>query len=244
MDITMAQKTFFHPSGHLNEYGISLTVDAFRLDRPGALPTTLTNHVEQCDECKQQIMQIVDQMKDLPVNAAEPHPYFDSVQTSSVRWYRAAAIIILFLAGGTILYLSQNHRGAEQPGYAQEQTVPETTSIPPIAPPHENPPQQFADNFIPSPNLDNVITSEFRSSSFKVLSPGIGETVKSPVMFRWNSIGRPVTLKILSNTETTILTSTVNDSIFITSKKIVPGVYYWKLEENDELLYLGKFVIR
>lgn len=240
----MSQKTFFHASGHLNEFGISLSVDAFRLNRPDALPSAVWNHLEECDDCKQQIMQIVDQMKDQPVNSAEPHPYFDGVHDNSVRWYRAAAIIILFLAGGTILYLSQHNLSDVQPGNAQQQAEAESTSIPPIAPPHENSPQLFADNFIPSPNLDNVISSGFRSSSFQALSPGIGENVKSPVLFRWNMIGRPVTLKILSNTERIILTSTVTDSFFITPKKLVPGVYYWKLEENNELLYLGKFVIR
>ena len=61
---------------------------------------------------------------------------------------------------------------------------------------------------------------------------------------RWKSEGRELKLKILTNREVTILTAIVTADTFFTSKKFEPGLYYWKLEADDELLFIGKFFVR
>jgi hypothetical protein len=42
----------------------------------------------------------------------------------------------------------------------------------------------------------------------------------------------------------TLQTITVRGSRYVFSQKIPPGLYYWKLESKDELLFLGKFLVK
>lgn len=108
-------------------------------------------------------------------------------------------------------------------------------------------------NFEPNPYLEEWITESTRSEGEKlekVLSPEIGEKFKSEeVEFRWKMIEQtPLFLKILSNVEEEILTlkpepsnfpmfmEKANPEVFKTS-----GLYYWRLEDKKEVLYVGKF---
>jgi hypothetical protein len=103
----------------------------------------------------------------------------------------------------------------------------------------------FADNFTISPNLENLVNAHSRSFSIQVLSPLDGENFNEKVLFQWKADADDrLTLKILSNKEKTLETISVRGSQYVFSQKIPPGLYYWKLESKEELLYLGKFLVK
>lgn len=235
-------RSFFTAEGHLDENGISLTVEALFLDTYAKLPGPVTAHLEECDECKMQVAGLMEVMKDQPIDRTLPHPYFD--QRISVRTFpaslRIAATLAMALFAGTLFFLL-GVRSAQNSSPVQTQHVPVPQPIDTSIRQDEHEDILLAERMTPSPNLDDLVHSEFRSESIEVLSPEIEAIVHSPITFRWKQYPRPVILKIMNNKEVTVLTANVKMNSYVTSKKFPEGLYYWKLEDDGELLFVGKF---
>jgi hypothetical protein len=237
----------FFTDEHLNDSGIALYVDAIVLDRTEALPDSVLSHVEECDTCKHQILQVAELVRMQPRNSTIVHPFFDApiVQpTSFPVWYRIAAVFLVLVAAGTIFFLvnTTEHTGLPdmstvRPAADTAKSVIEMQTV-------EQSSALIAEHFAPSPNLDDLVQSEFRSAAVDVLAPSNGESVRPPITFRWRHSGHPMKLKVLSNKEITVLTAIVTADSFTTAKKFEPGLYYWKLENREELLFIGRFFVR
>ncbi len=104
----------------------------------------------------------------------------------------------------------------------------------------------YAANFTPHPIYEYAIGEVTRSTdySMSVLSPKIGEDVKDSSQFRWETDYKGnLYLEILTNRDSLILSEQPKDNKLLIIKKMKPGLYYWKLKSNDDLLYLGKFFV-
>ena len=102
----------------------------------------------------------------------------------------------------------------------------------------------YAANFTPYPVYEYEIGEATRSTdySIKVLSPKIGEDIKDSIHFRWESdYSGPLYLEILTNRDSLIFSEQPEDNKVVFTKKLKPGLYYWKLNSKDDLLYIGKF---
>lgn len=243
----MSTPTFFTAEQHLDDHGIALVVDALTLDRMDALPDAVALHMESCDRCKQQILDTA--AAGIPADRAPsvPHPYFDARPTIHLLpriWYNVAALFLVAVIGSGTFYLviSRNALPAER-AIVQQADIP---SVPEYAAAErpELPPSTGSDRFTPSPNLDDLIHSEFRSATLEIIAPKNGEAVAPPITFRWTNLPQPLKLKILTNKEVTILTALVQNGRYTTAKKFEQGLYYWKLESDDELAAIGTFTIR
>jgi len=105
--------------------------------------------------------------------------------------------------------------------------------------------QLYAENFKPLPAMEGMLAYNARSASVKIISPQNGQNFQKEVFFQWeNQENKPFYLKIYSNRGVELFSSRVDTTQFVLTKKIDPGLYYWKLESDDELLYLGKFFVR
>jgi hypothetical protein len=95
-----------------------------------------------------------------------------------------------------------------------------------------------------NPNLENMIGSRVRSGFFEVLGPENGSVIKEPIHFSWNKVLKyPHTLKIVNNKNQVLYMYTVQGVSFDFNETLSSGLYYWKLESQNELLYVGKFFI-
>ena len=245
MTTNSTHQPFFTADGHLDDNGTSLTVEALILDRFSELPGPITAHIEECDHCKEQVLGLFELMKEQPLDRNIPHPYFDQAPHTIVRfpgYLRMAAVLALALFTGTVFFLL-SIRSAQQP-------PPLQTAIPSAVVPNDtgsSAPERtelLAEHFIPSPNLDDLVHSEFRSESIEVLAPETEAIVHSPITFRWKEYPRAVILKVLNNRDITVLTTNVKGNRFVTSKNFPQGLYYWKLEDKGDLLYVGKFFVK
>ena len=109
--------------------------------------------------------------------------------------------------------------------------------------------QRFAQNFIESPDLEKFINQNYRSASGVVIkSPAKDEITNNKITFRWEKkTDKAVTLKILDNVGRSVIEATPDSDSFvlnINEKNLNPGLYYWKLETEDDLLHLGRFFIK
>ena len=67
---------------------------------------------------------------------------------------------------------------------------------------------------------------------------------KDNITFAWEQTEhQSIHLIIFNNRGDDIFNTVVEDAVFKYSDPLDPGLYYWKLENEDELLYLGKFFV-
>ncbi len=104
-----------------------------------------------------------------------------------------------------------------------------------------------------NPYYEELLMENLRSSLEvveKVTSPDIGEEITTgkvnfSITLKENI---PLELKVLNNNEDVVFTSKIDQNIFpdinlaISQNAIkVPGLYYWRLEDENEVYYIGKF---
>ena len=100
-------------------------------------------------------------------------------------------------------------------------------------------------NFETLPYFEEILSDVSRSESITVLSPEVGAVIQDKPLFKWEDLEEErVYLIILDNQGNELFRFTTHKNQFKLSKKLNPGLYYWKLESEEDLLFLGKFVVR
>jgi len=249
----MTTHGFFGEDTHLSEEGYALFVDALRVNKVHLLAKQVLEHVDECEKCKAEILETLSLTEDESCREAEPHPYLEAIDNqTAARFsiaYRIAAIFLVGISLGVVLYLFRFviEKASDPPNSSVSSLIgkPSIQKVP--ANNDESIARRVlvADNFSESPNLENLVNSVSRSESPFEVSPRNNEIVKKEILFRWKMQGVEfVTITILSNKEDVLKSSSLKRSNFLYSEKLKPGLYYWKLEHKDELLYVGKFFVK
>ena len=99
-------------------------------------------------------------------------------------------------------------------------------------------------NFTPLPHLEAMVSDVSRSSDLNVVAPANGANLENTIQFEWQG-GETIslTLKILDNRGVEIFSVVPEGHTYTLAKKLEPGRYYWKLETDEDLLYLGEFFV-
>lgn len=112
--------------------------------------------------------------------------------------------------------------------------------------------EKYAANFVKSERLESLVGQAQRSSVLSIVVdfPPNGENFSSDnISFRWQikkseeSIDLPLELKILNNKEVIIHKVRVEGKEYRLRERLAPGRYYWTLENQVELLFLGIFFV-
>ncbi len=98
-----------------------------------------------------------------------------------------------------------------------------------------------------SANLEDFIRHPtYRSSQrIRVLSPANGAIVSRQARFRWQTeYDSSIYWKLLDNKEKIVASDTTRNNEYVLEKiTLPPGLYYWKLESDEDLLHVGKFFV-
>lgn len=123
----------------------------------------------------------------------------------------------------------------------QKQIIPKSNLIAELSGPQ----------FSPNPYYEEWINENLRSSSKivdTVLSPAAGDTIiSSPVFFKFRlSVDEPIRLAILDNNENEIKSVQLRSENFLWNfrlnfSELKSGLYYWKIEDENEVFYVSKF---
>jgi hypothetical protein len=251
--------------GHLSDESSALMAEALSGNRIPDVPGVVLSHLEECIECKDKILDVVSFLRnpDTPM-ILKPSRHI----TQPWYFYRGkiAAVFVVFALLISVFYydsrnpsilksseetpsgseLAKKDRNSTSPAHTSEhnsntvQKQGETTE--PAIPNLET---QFGSaSFDVNPNLESMIGGQLRGTSMKAFTPANNSVLKPPVHFSWTKeIITPYTLKIVSNKNNTIYTYPVTGESFDFRETLSAGLYYWKIESNDELLYVGKFFI-
>jgi|SRR5208283_5397701 len=244
---------FFGEDTHLNDEALALYVDALILNKAYLLPGTLLGHVGDCQKCKSEIVEALSLVEEQAYSAKGPHPYLGKkAESTSARvslFYRMAAVFLIGISIGFFFYffrsMKDDHTAIIDSIQSMQIAHPEIRRSPTKEGNEVNQQKNLADNFSESPNLENLVNSVLRSESPLVVSPKNNADVGREILFEWKvqEVGS-VRLTIFSNREEVLKAITLNKTKLFFSGKLDPGLYYWKLECKDELLYVGKFFVR
>lgn len=101
--------------------------------------------------------------------------------------------------------------------------------------------------FEENPMLESLLINSYRSNeNLEILSPELDEMFLSDeiIIFEWNQTLDAARLKILNNRAVTVFEINIKGKYFKLEQELGIGVYYWKLNSNDENLFTGKFIVR
>jgi len=94
------------------------------------------------------------------------------------------------------------------------------------------------------PYLEEMLADVSRSEMVTVFSPEIGQKYHGHLLFQWDGTGEEkIYIKILNNQGDEIEYLESNKGEIQFNKKLNTGLYYWKLESEDDLLFVGKFLV-
>jgi hypothetical protein len=248
-------ENLFTPDTHLSENSIYIFIDALKLDRTDKLPEEIKEHVEECQQCKKEIIELYATVRGVSYSDGESHPFLTPQREPGNILYpilRVAAVIVIVIGTAVFLHLLFSDK---EPAIVTEERTPEEI-------PHDKPdedilyPEQetlpvgptptelFAANFIPVPLYEGLVDQQFRVYDQQVLDPTIVQEVTDEAIFRWNILlPDPITLRIINNRLETIYQKSTTDNSIRYTEPLDPGIYYWRLDTEKEILYVGKFIV-
>ncbi len=232
---------------HLNDEGVALYVDALRLGKTDRLPREVREHVAGCQECRKYVTGLFTLVGDQESGQEGRHPYFDTPKEArpGSMFYRIAAALVAVAGVGVLAYYVAKVNSAREslqtelnPQVTREDSAG-MTGVHGAATGE----QAIAANFTPFPELEDMVGSRSRSSEIEVRSPKNGATVRGNILFDWQGDG-VVTLVLVNNKGVTVYSAKARKPPFVVARLTPPGLYYWKLQSAEEILYVGKFLVR
>jgi len=186
-------------------------------------------HLESCPECSQRLQEAREVESEEQFK--KPASIF-SIQSVVFR-YSIAAILVVGV-GSTIFFALMKRNSDEL--ITQQLEASQIIAEAALNPEH----------FVPNQTLENFIERTVRSSSgIKLNAPAIGDTLIFPFTFQWNGgkSGTTYTIVIVDNKNMVQAKGSTSSSEITIHKNLSPGLYYVKLEANEELVQVGKFLI-
>ncbi|MDP6852626.1 MAG: hypothetical protein QF472_01600 [Candidatus Marinimicrobia bacterium] len=219
MIITIIHKIKDRIQNHLTDIQLTDYIDHLRKDTLEKVPEPELEHVEDCDKCKQVIIEMYaileeDQTKTIPFT-----PVNYKRDMSNVYWKQALAVAATLVIIPGLLY------------FTTISSVPESVKK----------------NFTPNRILELLVNDLARSSNLEIISPVTGEEVLNPpyLHFSWKwSKREPLTFQLFSNTNEEMISLTALEEQLEIENTFDKGLYYWQLSDKDDLLFTGKIFLR
>jgi hypothetical protein len=255
-EFSMAETAaFFKENGHLNETGVALYVDALKLDTVDQVPEEVRRHVEECTECKTNITGVFALLQEENYGVLSDHPTFRLGKRRSLQGIpmilRIAAIVAgIGLVVALAYYLLPMGGGeAKTGGQASTAGVAQDSAVSlqrgPEVPAHRQT-GELAANFTPNPDFEGLAAGGMRSEELTGVVPPNGASVR-PLMIRfdWHSKkDRALALIVYDNRGKVVYSVSHTKPPVEIQGALKPGLYYWKLMNEDEALNFGKFYAR
>lgn len=233
---------------HLSESQISIYAEALRNHSEEKLPANILEHVEECLQCKHEVLEIVSILSDIE-EAEKFKP--QAVIRSNFFYWKAAVVIFILLVPGYFLLTVHKHEKVET-AFTTENVFAEPNNAPLASDKKSSAIQNLKQNdlaandiYAPIPEYDEMCGENFRSDKFfDVTSPSLSAESKGKIKFDIsfkNKIERTIT--IFNNKNEQVFYQMFNQDVIVIEHSFPPGLYYWKLETPSDLIYISKFTI-
>lgn len=183
--------------------------------------------------------------------------------TKPIKWGIAfASIVILFLIAYTIFnkspeiqkneVITKDERDSSKNPFEDKLPVEINDNVKSETRQENLIAELSGEEFNANPYYEELIKENVRSSTQvldKVISPLIGDTIStSQILFKFKlNENRPVILTLLDNNEEKKFSKELDPNMFpvyeyeLSTNALKPGLYYWRIEDDNEVYFVGKF---
>jgi hypothetical protein len=256
-------------NGHLSDESTACYSHALIEGEFSTLPEEILSHVEACADCKDRILEITMFLRNPDFSPLiYSRSFKEPLHQTRRKWYAypkriAAALFMAALLLSTYFFIYKDGSilremlfktsttnktkriEAKQKPQQEIKKIHGKNQVPgknAVTKKNNNLPP---DNFRVNPNLESMIGTQYRSASTQIISPANNSTLSGEIVFAWKKTTHgPLTLKIINNKNIVAYNYEVKGNRFVFKQTLTPGLYYWKLENHEDLLYIGKFFIR
>jgi hypothetical protein len=183
-------------------------------------------HLDSCAACSARLEEVAEvEGSELPIQSG-----FGAWTALPAFRYSIAALFVLAFGTAIAFYLQSRSR-VEQPSPADQSLAVQISD-----------PQKFVSNDM----LENFITRSVRSASPAwFISPNNGDTLTHPFTFQWDGRkgARSYSMVVVDNRNVEVWKETTSAKSITIEKRLDPGLYYAKLQVDDVLAQVRKFVV-
>ena len=257
------ENDYFGKDGHITDMYTAVCSDRLSEEREDLIPQRIRSHLEGCARCRDSVLDIFsstlsarESSRLRPAMPRVPAPYG---QSFPYRLFLRTAATFFIIAFMTAVFLNVNTGNPvkpvfpdnghvtiqDDPGIAiSEQSTQKNGRALAIPPETKGVELSRHDPFKDNPNLEYMVDSPHRGRLIHIISPEFRILGKGSIVFRWeNHIDKELKLKILTNLNETLYTFKAEGSRVEFSGELSAGLYYWKLEDSENLYHVGKFLI-
>ncbi len=234
---------------------MSVYAEALRLDKLDSLDKSVASHIQSCAACRSQAVDLYALIKTLDYSEVAQRP----AMRARLRWIRYTPWAAAAMLAGLVFYF-YNPWAADLPDpiAGQRREVP---ALPPAIAEKKEPekpldpvkkPAETAERdllamaFEPNDQLEALVGDVTRSGQVKIKSPATGQGFKPGeiIKFEWEGAEPGLEIVILNNNDEIFFRDRASGRELNRQAPGTPGLYYWKLETEEDLLYVGKFLVK
>lgn len=228
-------------NAHLSEENVAQAAEALNSDAYMSLESDIKQHLSFCDDCNAEVLMVSSLL-----DAEEGDKALVADAGTSVRrrlrkrlLSMGAVACVLLLVGISFVYLSTDDQPELMDNKLSQSTMNEGDSNASVSD------DQDLLAFVPNRRLEKMVSrfdgSTTRNCGNKIVSKSMISANVGSVVLHWESSrNEELTIEIFDNKENTLLTNKTSQN-FLKSSIDTPGLYYWKLYNQDfDLLFCGK----
>ena len=251
-------KKLFNSDGHIADITIGICSDRLIENREYLIPDRVRSHLEICENCRNSVLDIYSTLltpteKSSLVVEPTKKPFLSGFI------FRTAATFLILGFITTIYFVIDNNESVITKLVDKKNNIIKSSNLSEgsrvkISKDRKNEQTKSSDNgkvsgvvhdkFKDNPNLEYMVNSHHRGRLIHIISPEFRILGKGKIVFLWeNHIDKNIELKILNNLNETLFKSKADGSRVEFKGNLSPGLYYWKLEDKENLYHVGKFLI-
>jgi len=258
--------------GHLNDESIARYVEVLQSENWDSLPGEIQQHIEDCTNCHQQALDLYAIVSHSATSVAKQEaPKQEGGRIVRMKIMRWAMVAVL--AGLSFYFYRYLDRQkpidnievdspiANDPDQAKDtknlveedpgNSTPkkEDTANPPkstIPKPEKDVRELYAANFVPSESMELLLADQLRSGNIELMAPDTEEAPgwRDGISFEWSGVNaESLSLRLEDNQAEVLYEKAVENLRHTIYLDLEPGIYYWRLESEEDLLMLGRLIL-
>ncbi len=207
----------FKKQSHLTEFQVSEYLDAISTDNIKSIDRRIKKHIAECDSCRNQIIEVYTFIQSNNNESSQINPVTVKLP-KRIKLSNQLRYGLVAVIGVIMIPLAL---------VISNQNVIDSSLLTPL------------------PAMEFLVNQQFRAEAISIKSPVNDGWKENPITFSWSGHATmQLYVSIVNNAGETILSQPATDCSHTLNQDLSPGLYYWKLESDNDLVHVGKFLVK